>query len=993
MEVSEDKKERKKKQETEAPLGSRCEPSAYEPKWIEYWEKNKIFSKHPGESDDRFSMVIPPPNVTGSLHMGHALNTTLQDALLRYNHLLGRDALWVPGMDHAGIATQNVVEKRLREEGTNRHELGREKFVQRVWEWKHVYHDNIKSQLEKIGAAVDWTRERFTLDEQCSLAVRTAFKQLYDEGLIYQDQKIINWCPRCISALSDLEVEYSDEDSFFYHIKYPVKGEDYALEIATTRPETLLGDSAVAIHPDDERYKKYHGKVCILPLVNREIPIITDTYVDMTFGSGALKITPAHDPNDFVIGRAHGLPEFVMLTEDGHITADYKPYAGMDRFEARKKIVEDLKAAGLFIEQVPYTHSVGFCSRCRSAVEPYLSLQWFVRMEELAKPAIEAVKDGRTRFVPERWAAIYLDWLENIRDWCISRQLWWGHSIPVWDCAACGHRDSFIETPDKCPSCGSADFKIQNDVLDTWFSSALWPLSTLGWPKKTQDLELYYPTSVLVTGFDIIFFWVARMMFFGLKFGKDVPFRDVFIHGLVRDEKGRKMSKSIGNVIDPLEIIKEYGADAMRFTFLYVGSLGQDVNVSAERFLIGRNFCNKLWNTARFILMMAPDAPAKRLEDLDPATLNVRDRWILTRFSAVVSDSRKLMDGYDLNETVQRVYSFLWHDFCDWYIELVKRPIRENTAGEAETAKTILHHILRGVLVLLHPFIPFITEEIWSVLPGVEGSILTAGYPKFDWAADAKAVEGVGFIQEIVRGVRDVRAALKVAPSKKVAVTLLTHGDKEKAAALEAGMEFLTDLAGVESATIDKPLAEGTQAMSALAAGVEIFVPFEVEKSEEEIGRLRKKEIQLILDINKSEDKLADEKFAAKAPPAIVEKEKAKLAEWQDSLKKLRDRMQLLGAEPADGGFLRDFMRNAVAGREAVKGLIKEKGIQKARVAATIKASDGGGAVATLEAACEFMPAALGIESMSMGDAPAGDFSHSADFLGFTVVYTVTAAK
>ncbi len=876
-------------------LSTRCDPASYEPKWIEYWEREKVFSKHPSGAPERFCMVIPPPNVTGSLHMGHALNTTLQDVLLRYNHLNGKDALWVPGMDHAGIATQNVVEKRLREEGTDRHRLGREKFVERVWEWKKFYHDNIKSQFEKMGAAVDWTRERFTLDAQCSLAVRTAFKQLFDEGLIYQGNRMINWCPRCKTALSDIEVEYAEEDGFFYHIKYPIKGENDALEIATTRPETLLGDSAVAVNPDDERYRKYHGKTCILPLVNREIPIIADPYVDKEFGSGALKITPAHDPNDFEIGRKHGLPEFVMLTEDGLITDDYPAYAGMERIEARKKIVEDLKSTGLFIKKEPYKHSVGHCYRCGVLIEPYISLQWFVKMKDLAAPAIQAVKDGRTRFVPGRWAAVYLDWLENIRDWCISRQLWWGHRIPVWDCKDCGQRICEIEDPKKCPACGSENITQQEDVLDTWFSSGLWPLSTLGWPNDTEDLKLYYPTSVLVTGFDIIFFWVARMMFFGLKFGKDVPFRDVFIHGIVRDENGKKMSKSFGNVIDPLEIVNEFGADALRFTFLYLGAMGQDVNVSSDRFKTGRNFCNKLWNTARFILMMAPEAPAGRLEDLDPASLDFKDRWVLTRFSALIGNVSNLMDNYDLNEAVQQIYSFIWHDFCDWYIELVKRPMREGDDKTVENIKTILHGILRSTLVLLHPFIPFITEEIWSVLPGTEGTIISAGWPKMRWTADAGAVAQVELLQELVRGIRDVRAALKVPPQKKVAVTLLTHSDKEKAKQIEAGAGFIADMAGVENIMLDTPPAEGTRAMSAIAAGVEIFVPFEIENSEEEIARLRKKEKQALIDIQRSEAKLKDEKFISKAPVEIVDKERARLAEMQSDLAKIRERLGVLG--------------------------------------------------------------------------------------------------
>lgn len=897
------KKQKPDKKKTGTPCGEagaaeneispRCEPESYEQKWIDWWIREGIFSDHPKDTNERFCMVIPPPNVTGSLHMGHALNITLQDVLLRYNHLRGKDALWVPGTDHAGIATQNVVEKRLAQQGTDRHKIGREKFVERVWEWKDEYHGNIVRQLKKMGAAVDWTRERFTLDPQCSLAVRTAFKQLFDEGLIYQGNRMINWCPRCKTALSDIEVEYENEESFLYHIKYPVKGGAAFLEIATTRPETLLGDSAVAVHPEDERYLKYHGKTCILPLVNREIPIITDPYVSIEFGTGALKITPAHDPNDFEIGKAHGLPEYVMLTEDGKITADYPAYAGMDSAAARDKVVEDLKAAGLFIKQEPYTHSVGHCYRCRVSIEPYVSLQWFVKMKELAEPAMRAVRDGRTRFVPEKWTKIYLDWLENIRDWCISRQLWWGHRIPVWDCGNCSTRSCAIEDIEKCPNCGGEKITQQEDVLDTWFSSALWPLSTLGWPKQTGEYALYYPTSVLVTGFDIIFFWVARMMFFGLKFGRDVPFRDVFIHGIVRDEKGKKMSKSAGNVIDPLDTIKSFGADALRFTFLYMGAMGQDVNVSPQRFLTGRNFCNKLWNTARFILMIAPDAPSENIEDLDP--LSLADRWILSRAASLIGEVETMMEGYDLNGAAQRIYSFLWRDFCDWYLELVKRPLREADPQAAENMRAILHYILRWNLVLLHPFMPFITEELWSKLPGVTGSILNAGYPHVRWEADPGADADVEFLQEAVRCIRDIRASLNLPPSKKAPAIFLTHGDKNRKKTIETGTGFIADMAGVDDITIDKPLSEGTRAMTAIVSGVEIFVPVEAKDAEEEIARLKKSEKQAIEDIQRAEKKLSDEKFVAKAPPHVVEKERGKLTEFKGDLKKIRERLTLFG--------------------------------------------------------------------------------------------------
>ncbi len=880
----------------ESELSKRFDPSAYEPVWREYWEREGVFSRPSVGGAKSFSMVIPPPNVTGKLHMGHALNMTLQDVLLRFNFLRGRDALWVPGTDHAGIATQNVVEVKLDKEGLDRHKLGREKFVERVWAWKDEYHANIKNQITRMGAGVDWKRERFTLDEQCSLAVRTAFKQLFDEGLIYQDSRIINWCPFHKTALSDIEVEHVEEDGFFYHIKYPVKGEDYALEIATTRPETLLGDSAVAVHPDDERYKKYHGKTCVLPLVGRDIPIICDPYVDLEFGSGALKITPAHDPNDFEIGRAHGLPEYVMLTEDGRISDDYPAYAGMDRFEAREKIIADLEAAGLFIKKEPYKHSVGHCYRCQSAVEPYLSLQWFVRMKELAGPAMDAVKDGRTRFVPERWTKVYLDWLENIRDWCISRQLWWGHRIPVWDCGSCGTRSCSIEDIDACPKCGSKEITQQSDVLDTWFSSGLWPLSTLGWPNKTADLKTYYPTSVLVTGFDIIFFWVARMMFFGLKFGGDVPFGDVFIHGLIRDETGKKMSKSSGNAMDPMEIIDEFGADAMRFTFLYLGSMGQDVNVSTERFRIGAGFCNKLWNTARFILMMAPDAPGIAASELSSAKLDLKDRWMLSRAASVVKETTSLMETYDLNEAAQKIYDLMWRDFCDWYIELAKRPLREGDAETVGAVSAVLHHTLRRILVMLHPYIPHITEEIWSKLPGTDGTILDAGWPADDWKIDAGAEEDVALLQDVVRRIRDIRAGLNLPPSEKLPVTLITHDETGgRALLLESEARFIRDMAGAGEISVDKPLAEGVSAMSGIAGGVEIFVPVAADVLEAESARLKKNREKVLVDISKSESKLGNEQFVSNAPEEIVSREKERLAGMKGDLEKLDARIAMLG--------------------------------------------------------------------------------------------------
>lgn len=891
------------------PLATRCDPADYEPRWYREWLEQNIFSTHPAAAPARFSMVIPPPNVTGSLHMGHALDITVQDVLLRYKLLSGADALWVPGMDHAGIATQNVVEKQLIAEGKSRQELGREKFVERVWTWKHTAHANIKAQLEKMGAAVDWTMERFTMDEQCSLAVRTAFKALYDEGLIYKDRRIINWCPRCKTALSDIEVEFEEADAALYHIRYPVKGSDVALIVATTRPETMLGDSAVAINPNDPRYADVRGKLCILPLVNREMPIIEDEYVDMEFGTGALKITPAHDPNDFEIGRRFDLPVYIMMDEEGYITKDYPAYAGLDRFEARKRVLADLEAGGFFIKKEPYRHSVGHCYRCHTVIEPYVSLQWFVRMRDMADVAMKAVTDGRTTFIPDRWSKVYLGWLENIRDWCISRQLWWGHRIPVWTCGKCEKQSASIEDLKKCPACGATDLKMEDDVLDTWFSSGLWPLSTLGWPKQTEDLKRYYPTTVLVTGYDIIFFWVARMMMFGLKFGGDVPFRYVYIHGIVRDAHGKKMSKSFGNVIDPLETIDNYGADALRFTLLTMGAMGADIYLSEEKFKTGRNFANKLWNAARYILMSAPDPKSLDVSAIPAKRLDTADRWILSRLKEVTDSVRGLMDGYDLNETLQHIYAFLWHDFCDWYLEMSKERLRSGDEEDRRAVETILHRVLTDTLVLLHPFMPFVTEEIWRHLPGTKGSILYARIPEITWAADDAAVREIGFLQDATRAVRDIRAAMNV-PTKKVTVCCIATDDA--AEALKRGEGYLRPLAGIAALEVYPDVrklmaARGLdghesdalkQFMSGLAGGVQILVPLAegAADREEELKRLEKQQKTLRGELDKIERKLQNESFMAKAPEDVVEKERGKYATVKEDLIKVEERLQALGA-------------------------------------------------------------------------------------------------
>ncbi|MEW5947206.1 MAG: valine--tRNA ligase [bacterium] len=884
--------ERRKRSDSDR-FPRRPNPAEYESEWYARWIEGGCFSARPEADAPRFTIVIPPPNITGSLHMGHALNLCIQDALIRYRKSAGADSLWVPGTDHAGIATQNVVEKQLADEGTSRAELGREGFEKRVREWKGAAIERINDQIRKLGCAVDWTMERFTMDEQCSLAVRTAFKRLFDEGLIYRDTRIINWCPRCRTALSDIEVEHAEEEGALYYIAYPLIGDEGAVTVATTRPETMLGDSAVAVNPGDDRYRSFHGKRLLLPLVRREIPLITDDYVDMSFGTGALKITPAHDPYDFEIGRRHGLAQHRMLTEEAVITGDYPPYAGLDRYEARKRVVEDLKAAELLKKQEPYRHSVGRCYRCDTAVEPYLSLQWFVKTKPLAAPAAEAVREGKTRFLPEKWTKVYLNWLDDIRDWCISRQLWWGHRIPVWTCGSCGAVSSSVEDLAACPSCSSAALSMEEDVLDTWFSSGLWPLSTLGWPAGTRALEVYYPTTVLVTGFDIIFFWVARMMMFGLKFGGDVPFREVYIHGIVRDAKGKKMSKSFGNVIDPIDTIGVYGADALRYAFLSSAGMGQDVYISDERFKAGRNLCNKLWNSARFILMDSPGAPPleKALEDEPP---DLADRWILSRAAVLLDETKRAMDGYRIDEALHKAYAFFWHDFCDWYLESAKPKLRAGQPGRRALTAAILHRLIALNLSILHPFLPFITEELWKLLPAAEGMLAAAPCPSLSWEPDRDAEDAMSLIQDFIRSVRDIRANLNAPPSKKIEVIVLT-GSGEKIQTVKAGEPYIAALAGVERISfLRRGEIAGKQTLSSLLPGMEIHVRVPEGAMKEEMRRLEKKRSALAAEMERVERKLGDENFLSRAPGEIVKKENQRFAALKEDLHKISERLNEL---------------------------------------------------------------------------------------------------
>ncbi|HHY61018.1 MAG TPA: valine--tRNA ligase, partial [Clostridia bacterium] len=713
---------------TKAELAKTYSPKEVEAKWYRYWEENGYFHQDVDPDREAFSIVMPPPNVTGSLHMGHALDNTLQDILTRWRRMQGYNTLWLPGTDHAGIATQVRVEEEIAKEGLSKYDLGREKFLERVWDWKHTYGNRITQQLRTLGASCDWQRERFTLDEGCSRAVREVFKRLYDKGLIYRGDYIINWCPKCQTTISDIEVEHHETQGHLWHIKYPLAGEDGYVVVATTRPETMLGDTAVAVHPEDERYRHFIGKTVILPLVNREIPVIADEYVDPEFGTGVVKITPSHDPNDFEVALRHNLPGLTVMDKQGRMNENAGPYQGLDRYECRKKIVADLEAQGFLLKVEEHQHAVGQCYRCDTVIEPMVSKQWFVKMKPLAEPAMRAVEEGRIRFVPERFTKIYLGWLENIRDWCISRQLWWGHRIPVWYCRDCEAEICALQEPEVCPKCGSKHLEQDPDVLDTWFSSALWPFSTMGWPEQTEDLKKFYPTSVLVTGRDIIFFWVARMIFMGLEFMQDVPFREVFIHGLVLDAQGRKMSKSLGNGIDPMEVIEQYGADTLRFMLITGNTPGNDLRFQYERLEGARNFCNKIWNASRFALMhlgdMEPGAPKERLE--------LADRWILSRLNHTVRQVTNYLERYELGEAARELYDFIWSEFCDWYIELVKPRLYGKVTPESRaTAQQVLWYTLSEILRLLHPFMPFISEEIWQHLPHREGSLMLEKWPEY----------------------------------------------------------------------------------------------------------------------------------------------------------------------------------------------------------------------------------------------------------------------
>lgn len=860
-------------------LEKQYNPKNVEDRIYKSWLDAKYFhaKREPGKKT--YTIVIPPPNITGQLHMGHALDNTLQDILIRYHRMAGYDTLWVPGTDHASIATEAKIVEAMKKEGLTKEDIGREKFLERAWAWKAQYGGRIIEQLKKMGSSCDWDRERFTLDEGCSKAVNEVFCNLYEKGLIYRGERIINWCPHCLTSISDAEVEYEEQAGHFWHLRYPFKDGSGYLELATTRPETLLGDTAVAVNPNDERYKDVVGKTLILPLVHREIPVVADDYVETDFGTGVVKITPAHDPNDFEVGLRHNLEVINVLTPDAKITDDYPKYAGMDRYEARKAIVEDLKAEGALVEIEDYSHNVGTCYRCGTTVEPRVSKQWFVKMKPLAGPAIDAVKNGDTRFIPQRFEKVYFHWLENIRDWCISRQLWWGHRIPAWYCADCGEITVSRTAPTACAHCGSKNIEQDPDTLDTWFSSALWPFSTLGWPEETEDYKHYYPTNTLVTGYDIIPFWVMRMMFSGLEQTGQVPFDTVLIHGLVRDAQGRKMSKSLGNGIDPLEIIDKYGADALRFTLATGNSPGNDMRFSDERVEASRNFANKIWNAARFILMNLPEnEPAPYI----PQALAIEDKWILSQYNTLVSGVTDSLEKFELGMAVQKLYDFIWDVFCDWYIEIAKIRLNGDDEEQKATVRAVLVYVMSNTLKLLHPFMPFITEEIWQTLPHTGESIMISDWPKADSALNFAAEEAeMSRIMTAIKAVRNRRAEMNVAPSKKAKIFIETA----YADTFLKGTVFFKRLASASEVEVAAHFDDMDSAVSIITESARLYIPMdELVDFKAELARLNKEKAGVQKELDFVNNKLNNENFVNKAPAAVVEGQRQAKAQLEEKM-------------------------------------------------------------------------------------------------------------
>ena len=878
-------------------LAKTYDPKGIEDRIYQNWLDKKYFHAEVDRSKKPFTIVMPPPNVTGQLHMGHALDNTMQDILIRYKRMQGYNALWQPGTDHAAIATEVKVIQKLKEQGIDKNDIGREEFLKHAWEWKEEYGGRIVNQLKKLGSSADWDRERFTMDEGCSKAVEEVFVKLYNKGYIYKGSRIINWCPVCKTSISDAEVEHVDQDGFFWHINYPIVGEEGRfVEIATTRPETLLGDTAVAVNPEDERYQDLVGKMLKLPLTDREIPVIADSYVDKEFGTGCVKITPAHDPNDFEVGKRHNLPEINIMNDDATINELGGKYAGMDRYEARKAMVADLDALGLLVKVVPHTHSVGTHDRCKTTVEPMIKPQWFVKMQEMAKPAIEALKKNELNFVPDRFDKIYLHWLENIRDWCISRQLWWGHRIPAYYCDECGEVVVAKEMPKVCPKCGCTHFKQDEDTLDTWFSSALWPFSTLGWPDKTEDFDYFYPTDVLVTGYDIIFFWVIRMVFSALEQTGKVPFHHVLIHGLVRDSQGRKMSKSLGNGIDPLEIIDQYGADALRLTLITGNAPGNDMRFYMERVEASRNFANKVWNASRFIMMNLEKAevPGEMPKD----QLTAADKWILSKVNTLAKEVTENMDKYELGIAVQKVYDFIWEEFCDWYIEMVKPRLYNDGDTTKSAALWTLKTVLVNALKLLHPYMPFITEEIFCTLQSEEESIMISKWPEFtkEWhfVEDEAAVE---MIKEAVRGIRNVRTGMNVPPSKKAKVFVVSESENVRNT-FENGKVFFATLGSASEVTVQADRSGiDEDAVSAVLPEAVIYMPFaELVDIDKEIERLQKEEQRLTKELARVNGMLSNERFMSKAPESKVAEERAKLEKYSQMMDQVKERLTHLQA-------------------------------------------------------------------------------------------------
>ncbi|MDR1563508.1 MAG: valine--tRNA ligase [Oscillospiraceae bacterium] len=863
------------------------EPQEVEDKIYEFWQQNRWFHAVPDSSKKPYTIVIPPPNITGQLHMGHALDETLQDILIRWRRMQGYSALWLPGTDHAAIATEAKIVAAMAEEGVTKEDLGREGFLERAWQWKDKYGSRIVEQLKKLGSSCDWERERFTMDEGCSKAVKEVFVRLYEKGLIYRGERIINWCPKCKTSLSDAEVEFDEKAGSFWHLRYHLTDGSGYLDLATTRPETLLGDTALAVHPDDERYKSFVGKTVTLPLVGREIPVVADSYVEPEFGTGVVKITPAHDPNDFEVGLRHKLPVINVLNEDATINEQGGKYEGLDRYECRKAIVKDLEQGGFLLKIEPHNHNVGGCYRCGTTVEPRVSTQWFVKMEPLAKPAIQAVKEGQTKFVPERFDKIYFHWLENIRDWCISRQIWWGHRIPAWYCQSCGKTIVSREEADVCPHCKSASLEQDTDTLDTWFSSALWPFSTLGWPDKTEELKYFYPTNTLVTGYDIIFFWVVRMMFSGLEHTGEVPFNTVFIHGIVRDSQGRKMSKSLGNGIDPLVVIQQYGADALRFSLTTGVSPGNDMRFTEEKVESSRNFANKLWNATRFVLMNLGE------EELSlelPTELALEDKWIISTLNATIREVTNNLENFELGIALQKVNDFVWESFCDWYIELSKARLQQG--GEtAKSVRSVLIYVLTSALKLLHPFMPYITEALYQSIPHNEEAVIISKWPEYSPAKDypAEAAE-MGRIMAAIRAIRTRRSEMNVPPSKKAKVYI----DTAYTATFENGVPFLLRLASASEVEIGTGF-ELEGAVNIVTDVAKIYIPMaELVDKAKELERLNKELEKAQKDFNMISGKLNNQGFVAKAPASVVEAERAKLAKIEDKIELINSALEKL---------------------------------------------------------------------------------------------------